>query len=63
MALQVVMSFDAEGGIAKMIANKPVLGPTQEWLLPFWREMGGHDCNHAPGMHGVPGVLRSRDQV
>ena len=60
---QVVFSFDSEGGIAKMVANKIALGPKGEWLLPFWREMGGNDCTHAPGMHGRAGVLISEDQV
>ena len=32
-------------------------------VLPFWREMGGNDCCHQPQLHGLPGVLTSRDQV
>ena len=32
-------------------------------VLPFWREMGGHDCNHQPQLHGHPGVLISADKV
>lgn len=58
-----ILSFSKEGGIGKMIANKPTLGPDGELLLPFWREMSGLHCNHAPTMHGKAGVLRSVDQA
>lgn len=57
------MSFDEEGGIAKMVANKLGVDSSGQWLLPFWREMGGHNCTNAPGMHGVPGILLSSDQA
>ena len=60
---QIVYSFDSEDGIAKMVANKVASGPQAEWLLPFWREMGGHNCTNAPAMHGKAGVLISSDQV
>ena len=62
-ALQVLLSFDLEGGIAKMVANKLAVGQDGRWLLPFWREMGGQNCTHSPSMHGKAGVLVSDDQV
>lgn len=61
--LQTVASFDSEGGIAKMVANKLAVTASGKWLLPFWREMGGHDCTHAPAEHGKAGVLVSSDKV
>ena len=61
--MQTVYSFDEDGGIGKMVSNKPAIGPQGEWLLPFWREMGGHDCTHSPAMHGKAGVLISEDKV
>lgn len=61
--MQLVYAFEEDGGIAKMVANKIVLGPKGEWLLPFWREMGGQNCMHSPSMHGKAGVLISHDQV
>ena len=36
--LQIIYSFDAEGGIPKVIANKLAIGTDGGWLLPFWRE-------------------------
>lgn len=35
---QVVYSFDAEGGIPKVVANKLAVDTDGSWLLPFWRE-------------------------
>ncbi|KAK3274877.1 hypothetical protein CYMTET_16966 [Cymbomonas tetramitiformis] len=35
---KVVLSQDAEGGVPKVIANKPVLLESGMLLLPFWRE-------------------------
>ena len=59
-----VMSFDDEGGIAKMIANPPTTARDGAWVLPFWREMGGAaECRRHPELHGQAGVLLTRDQV
>lgn len=59
-----VMSFDAEGGIAKMIANPPIVAHDGSWVLPFWREMGGsEECKRQPELHGKAGVLLTHDQV
>ena len=59
-----VMSFDDEGGIAKMIANPPTTARDGAWVLPFWREMGGAaDCRRHPELHGQAGVLLTRDQA
>jgi hypothetical protein len=59
-----VYTYSEEGGIAKMIANKLRVGSDGQWLLPFWREMGGQpECNQQPALHGAPGVLASADQV
>ena len=61
---QVVYSFDEEGGIAKMIANKLVVNSRGHFLLPFWREMGGQpECNRQAALHGMPGLLVSDDKV
>ncbi|KAK9797082.1 hypothetical protein WJX73_005306, partial [Symbiochloris irregularis] len=59
---KMLLSYDTEGGIAKMVSNKPAVSPEGHWLLPFWREMGGNNCTHSPGMHGKPGLLISSDQ-
>ncbi|CAL8467786.1 g7324 [Coccomyxa elongata] len=60
---QMVYSFDEEGGIAKMIANKLTISSRGHWLLPFWREMGGQpECNMQPAKHGMPGLLVSPDK-
>ncbi len=59
-----VYSFDEEGGIAKMIANKLTITSRGHWLLPFWREMGGQpECNTEAAKHGMPGLLVSPDKV
>ncbi len=61
---QVVYSFDEEGGIAKMIANKLMVNSKGQLLLPFWREMGGQpECNQRAALHGMPGLLISNDKV
>ena len=61
---QAVYAYKDEGGIAKMIANKVRLTRDGQWLLPFWREMGGQAaCNTQPELHGAPGLLVSPDQV
>ncbi|KAK9909563.1 hypothetical protein WJX75_004152 [Coccomyxa subellipsoidea] len=60
---KVVYSFDEEGGIAKMIANKLVVNSRGHFLLPFWREMGGQpECNRQAALHGMPGLLVSDDK-
>lgn len=60
---QLVLSYDTEGGIAKMVSNKVAATADGRWLLPFWREMGGTNCTQDPGMHGRPGLLSSADGV
>ena len=61
---QAVYAYKDEGGIAKMIANHLKVTKDGQWLLPFWREMGGQaTCNTHPELHGVPGLLVSPDQV
>ncbi len=61
---QMVMSYDDEGGIAKMIANQLTTARDGSWVLPFWREMGGAaECRQQAELHGLPGVLLSRDQA
>ena len=61
--MQVVYSFEKDGGIAKMVANKLAQGSRGEWLLPFWREKGGQECSNATAWHGRAGVLISEDLV
>ena len=62
--MQNVYTYEDVGVIAKMIANKLRVGRYGQWLLPFWREMGGQpECNLQPALHGAPGVLASSDQV
>lgn len=61
---QVVYSFNEEGGIAKMIANKLMVNSRGTLLLPFWREMGGQpECDRQSQLHGIPGLLMSNDGV
>jgi hypothetical protein len=61
--VQVVLSFE-EGGIPKVTGNRLAVTREGAWLLPFWREAGGH-CTAPPGppLHGTPGLLVSRNQV
>jgi hypothetical protein len=67
LSVQVVLTFEDEGGIPKVIANKLALTPTGAWLLPFWRENdrwdAGPGCNAQPGLMGVPAVLISSNKV
>lgn len=63
LAGQVIYSFEEDGGIGKMVSNKIAIGLRGEWLLPFWREMGGQYCKQAPAMHGRAGVLISEDKA
>ena len=67
MVSQVLFTFEDEGGIPKVIANKLALTPTGAWLLPFWRENdrwdAGAGCNAQPGLMGVPAVLVSSNQA
>lgn len=58
-----VYPYEADGGIGKMVANQLVLGRSGEWILPFWREMGGQNCSQNHGEHGKAGVLISYDKV
>lgn len=61
VAKQVVLGYE-EGGIPKVTGNKMVVTEEGLWLLPFWREAGGH-CSSGSPLHGTPGVLVSPDQV
>ncbi len=61
---QVLLPWSAEGGIAKLACNGLSTNAAGEWLLPFWRELGGGSaCQKVPKLHGVAGVLISPDQV
>jgi len=64
LSQQMVLAYDDEGGIAKMIANKLIRARDGSWVLPFWREMGGPAaCRQRPELHGEAGVLLTRDQA
>ena len=58
-----VFAYEEDGGIGKMVANKLAIGSSGEWLLPFWREMGGQNCSQNHAEHGKAGVLISYDKV
>ena len=36
LRVQVVLSFDEEGGIAKMVSNKPAVTPDGQWVALAW---------------------------
>lgn len=61
---QLVLSQDADGGVPKVTANKPVVMSTGEWVLPYWRERAmlatGPECESLKGREGA-GVVVSRD--
>lgn len=64
LVLQVIYSYNEEGGIAKMLANHLGMTSGGGWMLPVWREMGGQAvCNTHPELHGAAGVLLSDDQA
>ncbi|EIE25189.1 neuraminidase [Coccomyxa subellipsoidea C-169] len=55
--------WSAEGGIAKLACNGLSFNAAGEWLLPYWRELGGgQQCQKVPKLHGVAGVLITGDQ-
>ena len=58
-----VYAYEEDGGIGKMVANQLAIGRSGEWLLPFWREMGGQNCSQNHAEHGKAGVLISYDKV
>lgn len=67
-AMQNVIPYSTDGGIAKLSCNGVSLTRSGEWLLPIWREIGGGaPCQSVPksakALHGVAGVLISSDQV
>lgn len=35
-----MLPYDAEGGIPKVVANKMAVLASGAWVLPFWREPG-----------------------
>ncbi|BDA41433.1 hypothetical protein COCOBI_02-2130 [Coccomyxa sp. Obi] len=58
-----LVPWSAEGGIAKLACNGLSINAAGEWLLPYWRELGGGPaCQKVPKLHGVAGVLISPDQ-
>ena len=66
--MQEIIPYASDGGIAKLSCNGVSLTKDGEWLLPFWREIGGGaPCQSVPksakALHGVAGVLISSDQV
>ena len=61
---QAIDSWSVEGGIAKLACNGLSYNAAGEWLLPYWRELGGgQQCQKVPKLHGVAGVLITGDQV
>ncbi len=61
---QALDPWSAEGGIAKLACNGLSFNAAGEWLLPYWRELGGgQQCQKVPKLHGVAGVLITGDQV
>lgn len=61
---QVIDAWSIEGGIAKLACNGISVNSKGEWLLPYWRELGGGAaCQKVPQLHGVAGVFITADQV
>ena len=64
LRLQTIIPWSYEGGIARLTCNGISLNAKGEWLLPYWRELGGGDgCQNVPSLHGTAGVLITADQV
>ena len=62
--LQTIVPWSYEGGIARLTCNSISLNAKGEWLLPYWRELGGGPvCQKEPSLHGTAGVLITADQV
>ncbi len=58
------MPWSYEGGIARLTCNSISLNAKGEWLLPYWRELGGGPvCQKEPSLHGTAGGLITADQV
>lgn len=61
---QIINGWSGEGGIAKLACNGLSYNAAGEWLLPYWRELGGGPaCQKVPKLHGVAGVMITGDQV
>lgn len=58
----VVYSFQDLQPIPKVVGNQLVVTTSGRWVLPMWYERGG-ECRDDKGLHGVPGMLLSDDQV
>ena len=61
-----LLGIEADGGIPKVTANKPIVLSTGEWVLPFWRERAllnkkSRACGQLRGK-GSAGVLISEDR-
>ena len=62
--MQAIVPWSYEGGIARLTCNGVSLNAKGEWLLPYWRELGGPTvCEQEPSLHGTAGVLITADQV
>ena len=63
-SVQTIVPWSYEGGIARLTCNGLSLNAEGEWLLPYWRELGGPPvCQQEPSLHGTAGVLITADQV
>ena len=63
-AAQTIVPWSYEGGVARLTCNGVSLNAKGEWLLPYWRELGGPSvCQNKPSLHGTAGVLITGDQV
>lgn len=62
--MQTIVPWSYEGGVARLTCNGVSLNAKGEWLLPYWRELGGPSvCQNKPSLHGTAGVLITGDQV
>ena len=67
-AIQAIIPYRTDGGIAKLSCNGVSLTRDGKWVLPIWREIGGGaPCQQVSkstkALHGVASVLISDDQV
>ncbi len=62
--MQTIVPWSYEGGIARLTCNGVSLNAKGEWLLPYWRELGGPEvCQQEHSLYGTAGVLITADQV
>eukprot|EP00232_Nephroselmis_pyriformis_P008923 CAMPEP_0182893546 /NCGR_PEP_ID=MMETSP0034_2-20130328/24539_1 /TAXON_ID=156128 /ORGANISM="Nephroselmis pyriformis, Strain CCMP717" /LENGTH=520 /DNA_ID=CAMNT_0025027295 /DNA_START=18 /DNA_END=1576 /DNA_ORIENTATION=- len=66
---RLILSQDDDGGIPKVLANKPTVLRNGAWLLPFWRETPRNargtekgKCSNMAMMKGSAGALVSPDK-